>query len=63
MARPREVASSVGIFIGVLLVLQIFLLSVGLDALHSRDSSLAWTSAILSLVLTAGSAALYRYLR
>jgi len=46
----------------VLLSLQIFLLTVGLDALHAADVRLAWTSAALSVVLAAGSAAFYRYL-
>lgn len=63
MARPREVSSAIGIFVGVLLALQIFLLSVGLDALHAHDSRLAWTAAALSAVLAAGSGAFYRYLR
>jgi len=63
MARPREVSSAVGIFVGVLLALQIFLLSVGLDALHAHDAPLAWISAALSVVLAGGSAAFYRYVR
>jgi hypothetical protein len=63
MARPRDLSSAVGVFVGVLLSLQIFLLTVGLDALHASDAALAWTSAALSLVLAAGSAGFYRYLR
>jgi hypothetical protein len=63
MAKPRDVSVAIGIFVGVLLSLQIFLLTVGLDALHARDTGLAWTSAALSVVLAAGSAAFYRYLR
>lgn len=63
MARRREVASAVAIFVGVLLSLQIFLLTVGLDALHAHDTALAWTSAGFSLLLAAGSAGFYRYLQ
>lgn len=63
MAKPRDVSAAVAIFVGVLLSLQIFLLTVGLDALHAADARLAWTSAGLSVVLAAGSAAFYRYLR
>jgi hypothetical protein len=63
MARPREVASAVGIFVGVLLSLQVFLLTVGIDALHAYDSGLAWTSALFSVLLAAGSAGFYRYLQ
>lgn len=63
MAKRRDVSSAIGIFVGVLLSLQIFLLTVGLDALHAADVRLAWTSATLSVVLATGSAAFYRYLR
>ena len=63
MAKPRDVSAAVGIFVGVLLSLQIFLLTVGLDALHAADERLAWTSAALSVLLAAGSAGFYRYLR
>ena len=63
MARPRDVSAAVGVFVGVLLSLQIFLLTVGLDALHAADERLAWTSAALSVLLAAGSAAFHRYLR
>jgi hypothetical protein len=63
MAKPRDLSVAVAIFVGVLLSLQIFLLTVGLDALHAGDATLAWTSAALSLVLAGGSAAFYRYLR
>ena len=38
MAKPRDVSSAVGIFVGVLLSLQIFLLTVGLDALHAVEA-------------------------
>lgn len=63
MARPRDVSAAIGIFVGVLLALQIFLLTVGLDALHAHDAPLAWTAAGVSVLLAAGSAAFYRYLR
>ena len=45
------------------LSLQVFLLTVGLDALLADDDGLAWVTAGLSVVLAAGSAASYRYLR
>ncbi len=63
MAKPRDVSVAVGIFVGVLLSLQIFLHTVGLDALHAADVRLAWTSAAFSVLLAAGSAAFYRFLR
>jgi hypothetical protein len=57
------VAAAVGIFVGVLLSMQIFLLTVGLDALHVGDARLAWTSAGFSVLLAAGSAGFSRYLQ
>lgn len=59
----REVPAAVGVFVVVLLSLQIFLLTVGLDALLADDDGLAWVSAGFSVLLGAGSAAFYRYLR
>jgi hypothetical protein len=47
----------------VLLALQIFLLTVGLDALLADDDGLAWVTAGLSVVLALGSVGFYRYLR
>ena len=59
----RDVPAALGLFVVVLLSLQIFLLSVGLDALLGDHDGLAWTTAGLSVVLAAGSAAFFRYLR
>ncbi|MDZ7676118.1 MAG: hypothetical protein U5K30_13750 [Acidimicrobiales bacterium] len=47
----------------VLLALQIFLLTVGLDALLADDDGLAWITAGFSVLLAAGSMAFHRYLR
>lgn len=59
----REAPAAVGVFVVVLLSLQIFLLTVGLDALLADDDPLAWITAAFSVLLAAGSAAFYRYLR
>ena len=59
----REVPAALGLFVIVLLSLQVFLLTVGLDALLADDDGLAWVTGICSVVLAAGSAAFYRYLR
>lgn len=59
----REVPAALGIFIVVLLSLQVFLLTVGLDAMLADDDGLAWVTAGLSVLLAGGSAAFYRYLR
>lgn len=59
----REGPTAVGVFVVVLLSLQIFLLTVGLDALLADDDGLAWITAGFSVLLGAGSAGFYRYLR
>lgn len=59
----REVPAALGVFVVVLLSLQVFLLTVGLDALLADDDGLAWVTGVLSVVLAAGSAAFYRFLR
>lgn len=59
----REVPAALGAFVVVLLSLQIFLLTVGTDALLAGDSGLAWVTAGLSVLLAAGSAMFYRVLR
>ncbi len=61
--RDRVVPGALGVFVIVLLALQVFLLTVGLDALLADDDGLAWVTAGLSVLLAAGSAAFYRYLR
>jgi hypothetical protein len=63
MRRRRTVTSTVGIMVLVLLTLQIFLLTVGLDALLAGQKGQAWAAAGFSVLLAAGSAGFYRYLR
>jgi len=68
-SRPRlprsrsDVPAALGLFVVVLLSLQVFLLTVAVDAFHGDDPSLAWVTAGLSVLLAAGSVAFYRYLR
>jgi hypothetical protein len=59
----REVPAALGVFVVVLLSLQVFLLTVAVDAMHTGDRGLAWVTAVSSGVLAAGSFAFYRYLR
>lgn len=61
--RTTEVPAALGAFVVVLLSLQVFLLTVAVDAFHAGDDGLAWVTAALSVVLAGGSAAFYRYLR
>jgi hypothetical protein len=58
-----EVPVALGAFVVVLLALQMFLLTVGVDALLADDDGLAWTTAGFSVLLAAGSVGFYRYLR
>jgi hypothetical protein len=51
------------VFVVVLLSLQVFLLTVAVDALHAGDAGLAWVTAASSVVLAAGSVGFYRSLR
>lgn len=61
--RERTVSSAVAVYIIVLLGLQIFLLTVALDALLGYDPAMAWASAGMSVLLALGSIGFYRYLR
>src|SRR5262245_45655688 len=64
LPRSRQaVPTALGLFVVVLLSLQVFLLTVAVDAFHGDDPGLAWVTAGLSVVLAAGSMAFYRYLR
>lgn len=59
----RDVPAALGVFVVVLISLQVFLLTVAVDAFHAGDDGLAWVTAGLSALLAAGSALFYRYLR
>jgi hypothetical protein len=61
--RQREVPAALGVFVVVLLSLQVFLVAVAVDAFHADNDGLAWVTAALSVLLAAGSAGFYRYLR
>lgn len=47
-------ASAVGVYVLVLLVVQIFLLTVAVEGFHAYDARLAWGAAVTSVVLTLG---------
>lgn len=61
-SRERRTSSAVLVYVIVLLSMQIFLLTVALDALLAREPALAWASAACSVVLAAGSVMFYRWL-
>ncbi|MCZ7531510.1 MAG: hypothetical protein M5U31_14945 [Acidimicrobiia bacterium] len=60
---PQRIAGAIGVFVIVLVALQIFLLSVGLEALLDGNAATAWVAAASSVVLFAGALAFYRYVR
>ena len=59
----RQVSGAVGVFVLVLLTLQIFLLTVAVDALLADDPGRAWVAAACSTVLATGSILFARSLR
>ena len=59
----RQISTAVGVFVLVLLSLQVFLLTVAVDALLGNDPALAWVAAGCSAVLATGSVLFARYLR
>lgn len=61
--RERTVSSAVSVFLLVLLSLQVFLLTIALDAMLGYDPQMAWVAAGLSALLAAGSALFYRAMR
>lgn len=67
MARRRDdvarSASTVIIFVIVLIGLQMFLLTVAVDALHAGEPTQAWVSFGFSVLLAAGSVGFGRFLR
>jgi hypothetical protein len=59
----RQIPAAIGVYVVVLISLQIFLLMVGLEAFLTHDTGLAWATAVTSVVLGGTAALLYRYLR
>ncbi|MEO6628094.1 MAG: hypothetical protein ABIP03_05935 [Aquihabitans sp.] len=59
----KEVPVALGAFVLVQLSLQMFLLTVGVDAFLADDDKLAWVSAGFSVLLGASSVAFYRFMR
>jgi hypothetical protein len=61
--RNRTTSSGIGVFVLVLVTLQVFLLTVGTEALLAFEPGQAWTAAILSAILAAASISLYVFFR
>jgi hypothetical protein len=61
--RDTRASSAVAVYVIVLVAFQVFLLTVAVEAWATDDEPLAWATAAVSVVLAAGSAVLWRYLR
>jgi hypothetical protein len=61
--RDTRASSAVAVYVIVLVAFQVFLLTVAVEAWATDDEPLAWATAAISVVLAAGSAVLWRYLR
>jgi hypothetical protein len=62
MYQRRLLVLGVGIFVLLVVSLQIFLLMVGLEAWLTYDRRIAWGAAVTSVVLAAFCVTLYRFL-
>jgi uncharacterized membrane protein YvlD (DUF360 family) len=62
MGPRRTMVMGIGIFVLIVVSLQIFLIMVGLEAWITFDTRIAWGAAIASVALALVSLLLYRYL-
>ena len=61
--RSRRASSALVLYVIVLVAFQVFLITVAVDAFQTGQKSLAWATAVVSVILAAVSAALLRYLQ
>jgi hypothetical protein len=61
--RARRTTNAVVIYLIILVSLQVFLISVAVEAFTTGDRPLAWSAAIVSVVLAASAALFARSLR
>jgi hypothetical protein len=61
--RRRKVTSAILVYVLLLLILQIFLVTVAAEGLLDGDATLAWSATSISVVLALIAALFYRYLR
>jgi hypothetical protein len=62
-ARAQRPTSAIVVYLIVLVSLQVFLVTVAVEAFTTGDKPTAWAAAIVSVVLAAASALFTRYLR
>jgi hypothetical protein len=61
--RRRKVTSAILVYVLLLLILQIFLVTVAAEGFLDGDATLAWSATSISVVLALIAALFYRYLR
>jgi hypothetical protein len=61
--RARRTTNAVVIYLIILLSLQVFLITVAVEAFATDDEPVAWAAAVVSVVLAGGSGLFARYLR
>ena len=59
----RRTSSAVLIYVIILVAFQVFLITVAAEAFLADEEALAWSTAVVSVILAAASAAFLRYLR
>ena len=62
-ARGRRTSSAVLLYVIILVAFLVFLITVAVEAFQTDTESLAWATAVVSVVLFAAAAAFLRYLR
>ena len=61
--RGRRSSSAVLIYVIIHMAMQVFLVTVAAEAFLADEAGLAWSTAIVSVVLFAAAASFLRYLR
>lgn len=61
--KRQRTASAVIVYVIILVALQIFLVTVAVEAFLTDDEAIAWATAAVSVVLAGSAAAFLRFLR
>ena len=61
--RPRGTSSAVIVYVIILIALQVFTVTVAVEAFLTDDEAIAWATAGVSVALAGMAAAFLRYLR
>lgn len=61
--RGRRSSTAVSLYVIILVAFQVFLITVAVEAFQTDLESLAWATAVVSIMLAAAAVAFLRYLR